>query len=204
MRDNTLRMKCTRQRCQLDPSSTEPMAAFRRERGIRERPVPKRCDLVVEVRADAADFGLADAGVGAQRLDQIVDLAGGDTVQVGLHDHREQRLIHPAASFQQGWEERAGAQFRDPQLQIPRRGRQDLGTGAVAVRGPLSVTLPRAGTDHRSRLRVNQFLIQLLRRQPDPVTDISGLQCFQRFQEGRLIHSHCAKCPNCEFLVRSH
>jgi len=34
-------------------------------------------------------------------LDQVVDLPRRHPVQVGLHDHREQRLVHPPASLQQ-------------------------------------------------------------------------------------------------------
>lgn len=42
-------------------------------------------------------LAFGDPGVGAQRLDQTVDLAGGHVLQIGLHHHREQALIHPAA-----------------------------------------------------------------------------------------------------------
>jgi hypothetical protein len=34
-------------------------------------------------------------------LTQVIDLARGSAVQVGLHHHREQTLINPAASLQQ-------------------------------------------------------------------------------------------------------
>ena len=73
-----------------------------------QRPVPERPDLLVEVRADPGDLGLADPGVGAQRLDQVVDLPRRDPVQVGLHDHREQRLVDPAPALEQRGEERPG------------------------------------------------------------------------------------------------
>jgi hypothetical protein len=63
--------------------------------------VAERADLGVEIRADPAHLGFGDAGVGAQRFDQVVNLAGGDAVQVGLHHDREQRLVHPSAAFQQ-------------------------------------------------------------------------------------------------------
>jgi hypothetical protein len=55
--------------------------------------------LGVQVGADPGDLGLGDAGVGAQRADQVVDLAGAHAVQVGLHHHREQRLINPPAAL---------------------------------------------------------------------------------------------------------
>jgi len=41
------------------------------------------------------------AGIGAQRFDQVIDLAGGHPVQVGLRNQGEQRLVHPTATFQQ-------------------------------------------------------------------------------------------------------
>src|SRR5438034_3465357 len=49
---------------------------------------------------------LRDPAVRAERLDQIIDLAGRGAVQVSLHDHREQRLINPPAPLQQPREER--------------------------------------------------------------------------------------------------
>nr|WP_297496005.1 hypothetical protein [Pseudonocardia sp.] len=58
-------------------------------------------DLGVEIRANPRHLALGDPGVRAQGFDQVVDLAGGHAVQVGLHHHREQRLIHPAAALEQ-------------------------------------------------------------------------------------------------------
>jgi hypothetical protein len=72
----------------------------------------------------------------------VVDLAGRHAVQVGLHHHREQRLIHPPAAFEQRREERSGAQLRDPQLQIARCGGQ--GAGAVRARVRSSSRAPEA------------------------------------------------------------
>jgi hypothetical protein len=62
---------------------------------------------MVEVGADPRDLAPADAAVGTERADQVVDLAGDDPVQIRLHDHREQRLVDPAAPFQQRGEERS-------------------------------------------------------------------------------------------------
>ena len=77
-------------------------------------PVAERAHLLVEVRADPRHLRLTDPRIGAQRLDQVVDLSGRDTVQVGLHDHREQRLVDPAPAFEQGGEERPAAELGDP------------------------------------------------------------------------------------------
>jgi hypothetical protein len=59
--------------------------------------VTERADFHVEVRADPRHLGLGDAGVRAEGLDQVVDLARRHAVQIGLHHHREQRLVHPPA-----------------------------------------------------------------------------------------------------------
>jgi hypothetical protein len=97
--------------------------------------VAERAHLLVEISADPRHLAFGDAGVRAEGFDQVIDLAGRHAVQVGLHHHREQRLVDPAAAFQQAGEERAGAQFRDPQLQIPRGGRQRAGAVAVTQGG---------------------------------------------------------------------
>src|SRR3546814_17236659 len=68
--------------------------------GVREWPVPERGDVLVEVAADPGDLGLADPGVGAERLHEIVDLAGGDAVDVRLHHDRKTGLVDPAAAVQ--------------------------------------------------------------------------------------------------------
>ena len=88
------------------------------ERHARQRAVPERGDLGIQVGADPRHLALADPGVGAQRLDQVIDLPGGRAVQVGLHDHRGHRLIDTAAAFQQRREGRPRAQRRDLQLQV--------------------------------------------------------------------------------------
>jgi hypothetical protein len=57
-------------------------------------------------------------------------------MQIGLHHHREQRLVDPPAPLQQAGEERPGPQLGDAQLQIPGRGRQQPGPVAVALGQP--------------------------------------------------------------------
>jgi len=51
----------------------------------------------VELGADPADLALADPGVDAQGAHEIVDLAGGHAVDVGLHDDRPEGTIDPTA-----------------------------------------------------------------------------------------------------------
>jgi hypothetical protein len=90
---------------------------IREARGL-QRPAAERGHLIVQVGADPRHLALGDPRRDSEGLDQVVNLAGRHPVQVGLHDHREQGLIHPATPIQQGREERTGAQLRDPQPQI--------------------------------------------------------------------------------------
>jgi hypothetical protein len=86
----------------------------------------------------------------------VVDLAGGHAVQVGLHHNREQRLVDAAAPLQQRREERAGAQLRDPQLQIPDRHGQGARAVSVALRRAGLGALMGCGADHRGQLGFDQ------------------------------------------------
>jgi hypothetical protein len=144
--------------------------------------VPERPNFLVEVRTDAGDLGLGDPGIGAERLDQVVDLAGRDAVQVGLHDHREQRLVDPAPPFEQAGKERAGAQLRDPQLQVARGRRQRPRPGAVALSGPLEAAFPGSRADHRGQLGVDQRLVNRLGGSADPVLHTSSLHGFEHLK----------------------
>jgi hypothetical protein len=152
------------------------------ERLLGEAAVPERADFGVEVGADPGDLGSADAGVGAQRPHQVIDLPGGDAVQTGLHDHREQRLVDPSPAFQQRREDRAGAQLGDPQLQIPRGRGQDAGPGAVALRGPGVGALVRRGADHRGPLGLDQRLMQRLGGGADAVIGVGNFQCLEQLE----------------------
>jgi hypothetical protein len=158
------------------------------ERLPRQRPVPERRHLGIQIRADPADLGLGDTRVGAQRLHQIVDLPGGGAVQICLHDDGEQRLVHPPPPLQQGREERPGPQLRDPQLQVPCRRRPR--PVSVALRQPRLGPLMRERADDRAQLGLDQRLIDSLGCLPDLFVDLGGLQCLQHFQQCRLVQGH--------------
>ena len=153
-------------------------------------PVAERTHLGVEVGADPRHLRLGDPGVRAEGLDQVVDLAGRDAVQVGLHHHGEQRLVDPAAALEQRREERAGAQFWDPQLQVTRRRGQDPGAVPVSLRGPFVGALVRGGADRVGELRLDQGLVDRLHRSADTIADISDLERIQDFEQGRLVQGH--------------
>jgi hypothetical protein len=76
-----------------------------------------------------------------------------------------------------------------------------------ALRRAVNGALPGAGADHRGRLGIDQLLIQVLGRHPDPVGDVGVLQRreqVEQVEQGRLVHSHRAMCPPVSSLVRSH
>ena len=147
-----------------------------------QRPVPERADLLIEVRTDPRDLGLGDPGVRTQRLDEVIDLPRRDPVQVGLHDHREQRLVHPPPPLEQAGEERPGAQLGDPQLQVTRGRGQGPRPGSVALRSAPLAAFPGAGADHGRELGVDQRLVDRLSRSADPVLHTSSLHGFKHLK----------------------
>jgi hypothetical protein len=147
---------------------------------------------MIKVSADPADFALADAAVGTKRPHQVVDLAGAHPMQIGLHHHREQRLVDPAAPLQQAGEERPGPQLGDAQLQIPGRGGQHPGSVPVALRQPIMAALVRRGADHGGELGLDEGLVDGLGGLADAVVDLGGLECVQDLQQCRLVEGHRA------------
>ena len=97
-----------------------------------QRPFAERLDLLVQAAAQPRDLVLAH--VHAHLLDQPVDLAGGDAVDVGLLDDRDQRLLRAPARLQKAREIRALTQLRDPQLQLTRARRPRALPVPVALR----------------------------------------------------------------------
>jgi hypothetical protein len=84
-------------------------------------------------------------------------------------------LIHPAAAFEQRGVERAAAQFRDPQLQIPGCGRQDPGAVAVAQVGAVLGAFVQGGADGVGELGLDQGLVDGFGGLADTIADIGGL-----------------------------
>jgi len=160
----------------------------KRRRG--QVPVGERSDLGIQLGADPAHLRLRNSRVGTQRLDQIVDLAHRCARHVGLHHHREQRLIDPPPTLQQAREERADPQLRDRQLHIAGRGGQHSVTVAVALRGPAIGALVRAGADHRRGFGFDELLQDHLQRGTYHVLGVRHLQCVQDLEQGRLGQGH--------------
>ena len=175
-----------------DPVPDTVLAVGRVEEHVRvvhgrEVPVPERADFVVQVLADPGHLGLGDPGLGPEGLDQIIDLAGGDPVQVRLHHDSVERLVHAAAAFEQCREKRPVPQLRDLQVQVPGGRRQRPGPGPVALGGPRLGALERGGADERGRLGLDELLAQGFGRGTDPIGDIGEFQLAKEVKQGRLV-----------------
>ena len=123
-----------------------------------QRPVQEGLHLGVEPLADAAHLRFGNAALTLQRRHQLVDFAGGDARDVGLHHHGPQGPIHPAAGFQQRGEEAARAEAWDAQLDVAGRCGQQTLPAAVAVAPPLGGALMAIGSKGSSGLGLNQGL----------------------------------------------
>jgi hypothetical protein len=88
-----------------------------------ERAVAERVDLLVPALADPRDLGLGDPQ--PERLDHLVDLAGGDAGDVGLLDDGNERLLTSPARLQEAREVAAPPDLRNRELDLarPRRPR---------------------------------------------------------------------------------
>ena len=123
-----------------------------------EGPVAERLELGVELSADPRHLGLGDAAVGPQRLDQVVDLAGADTVDVGLHHHCEQGPVDPPAPLEDRREEAPGPQLRDLDGDVTCGGGDQLGAVPVALRGAGLRPLAMGGADEVGGLQLDELL----------------------------------------------
>ena len=123
-----------------------------------QRSAQKRLHLLVDLLTDATHLRLGDAALGAERRHQRIDLAGGDSTDVSLHDHRIEGLIDSAAGFEDRGQEAAGTQFGDLQGQIPHLGGQGARPVAVAVAEPLLSALMAVSTQKGCDLQLDQPL----------------------------------------------
>src|SRR2546423_5621332 len=86
-----------------------------------ERTVEEGCDLAVDLAAQPRYLALRDAGH-AHRTDQLVDRAGRHALDIGLLDHRGQRLLGQPARLEKARKIAALAQLWDAQLNRPGAG----------------------------------------------------------------------------------
>ena len=120
-----------------------PVALDRAGRGSR----CTRSSISAQSRRDLA---LADP-LHAHGADQVVHRAGRDALDVGLLDHRRQRLLGGPAGLQEGREVGAAPQLRDPQLDRAGPGLPVALAVAVALVGPVGAALAMGGAAQRPR-----------------------------------------------------
>jgi hypothetical protein len=117
---------------------------------------PEGLDLVVELPADAGDLVLRH--VDAQLGDQMVDLPGRDAVDVGLHDHAEERLLRAFARLQEAREVAlATALPGHRQLDLADPGRPGSRPVAVPVARARLAHLASTGADLARDLGLHQL-----------------------------------------------
>ena len=117
----------------------------------------KAFDLAVDLPAQPADLALGDAAH-AHRLDQIVDRAGRDALDVGLLDHRGERLLGHPARLEKAREVAALAQLRDAQLDRAGAGLPVAVAIAVALVEPIGLRSPCAAPVSALDLQLHQPL----------------------------------------------
>ncbi len=119
--------------------------------------VAEGLDLFVESLADARDLGAGDA-VKAEGTHEVVDLARGDPMHVGLLDHVEQRLLRAQPRFEQRREIGAWCNLGDAQLDRAHAGVPPPVAITVAVCRAIVTSLVGLGADLRAHLGVHQRL----------------------------------------------
>ena len=121
-----------------------------------QRPLAERLDLIVQRPAQRADAVLAHA-MDAELLDEAVDLAGRDTVDVGLHHDRDDRLLTAPPRLKERREVRARPLLGDLQLDLADPRLPPPRPIPVAMRHPVRGHLAMPGTDLRRHLGVHQL-----------------------------------------------
>ncbi len=122
-----------------------------------KRTVEKGLDASVDLFTEPADLGLGNAAP-AHNLDQIVHRARGDALDVGLLDHRRQRLLRKPPRLQEAWEVAALAQPGDAQLDGAGAGLPVPVTVAVALHQPLGALLAVRRAGQPAHLQLHQPL----------------------------------------------
>jgi hypothetical protein len=141
-----------------------------------ERPLQEGLDLGIKALADAAHLRAGDAGLGADRLDQGVNFAGGDTLDPGLHDHGVQGLIDPSPGLQDRGEEAAGAEFGDREREVAHLGGEQAWPAAVAVAPAFLAALVAVGPEHGGDLQLDQLLQAVARQLGDQLPSGAAIQ----------------------------
>ena len=110
-----------------------------------------------DLLAQPADLALRDAGH-AHGLDQIIDRAGGDALNVGFLDHRGECLLGHAPRFEEVWKVAASSKLRNPEFDLAGPSLPVSIAIAVPLRQPLGALLPigRASASELANLQLHQ------------------------------------------------
>ena len=122
-----------------------------------DRPIEEGLHPAVDLLAQPPDLALGDAAH-AHRLDQLVDGAGRDALDVGLLDHRGERLLRHPARLEEAGEVGALPELGDPQLDRAGAGLPVPIAIAIALRQPLGALLAIGRTGQLADLQLHQAL----------------------------------------------
>ncbi len=122
------------------------------DRAIEECP-----HALVDLLAEPAHLALRDAPH-AERLDEVVDGAGRDALDVGLLYDSGECLLGEPSRLQEAREVRALAQLRNAQLDRPGAGLPGALPIAIALRQTLCALLAVAGSGQAGHLHLHQAL----------------------------------------------
>ena len=120
----------------------------------------RNLEALVHLGTDPRDLARGEPGLDSQSGHQVVDLAGGDSVDVGLDHHGVEGLVDAPAPLEHAREERAGTQFGDLEVHVTGLGRERARTVPVATGRAGSTSLVGLGADHLGRLGLDEGLIE--------------------------------------------
>lgn len=146
------------------------------EAGVVQRPGAEGGEFGVQSGAEPGDLALGDAGVRAQGPDQVVDAAGGHSVDVCLDDDGVEGPVDAAPAFQQAGKEAAGADLGDRQVQVPGLRGQHLVAVTVAPGCACLGMLAGLRADAGGGLGLDEFLQDPLGQDPDQLDSVRRTQ----------------------------
>src|SRR5208282_3502922 len=123
-----------------------------------ERTVKKGFDPLVDLPAQPADLALGDARA-AHGLDEIVDGARRDALDIGLLNDRRERFFRHSARIEKAGKIRALAQLWDAQLDRAGSRLPVAVAISVALIDPLRRALPARRARERANLQLHQPLV---------------------------------------------